>query len=72
MTQQEQNSSPEPASSPKHYKAIIAIGIDGTEEDVQKFTALWATDAERRAHKINDGILGGRLTLLPLPENEVQ
>ena len=57
----------------RHYKAIIAIGVVGEEEDVTRFIALWVADAERRAHRINGVAFEGRLQLLPLPEesNEV-
>lgn len=70
MSEMESNSSSEPASSssPKHYKAIIAIGVIGEEEVVEEFVALWIHDAERRAHRIVDKLFDGRVTLLPLPE----
>lgn len=67
MSEMESSSSSEPGSS-SQYKAIIAIGVIGTEEDVTRFIALWVTDAEKRAHRINDGLFAGRLQLLPLPE----
>lgn len=55
-----------------HYKAIIAIGVMGTVDDVTRFTALWVSDSERRAHRINAVAFDGRLTLLPLPETTVE
>ena len=68
MTTEESSSSDAQASSPHVYKAIIAIGVMGTEEDVTRFTALWIQDSERRAHRINVVAFDGRLQLLPLPE----
>jgi len=50
------------------YKAIIAIGVMGPQEEVVRFTALWIEDSERRAHRINQVAFDGRLQLLPLPE----
>jgi hypothetical protein len=49
------------------YKAIIAIGVMGDEEDVARFTALWIKDSERRAHRIVEK-LNIPVQLLPLPE----
>lgn len=71
MSEMESSSSSEPASSsPKIYKAIIAIGIAGEEEDVTRFVSLWIHDAERRAHRINEKLFAGSLQLLPLPETD--
>jgi hypothetical protein len=69
MAQDESSSLP-PASSAGVYKAIIAIGIMGEQEDVARFVALWITDSEKRAHQINDRVFSGSLVLLPLPEAE--
>lgn len=52
------------------FKAIIAIGVMGEREDVARFTALWITDSERRAHRINQVAFDGKLQLLPLPEGD--
>jgi hypothetical protein len=65
---QDSSSSMPPASDAGHFKAIIAIGIMGEREDVARFTALWITDSERRAHRINEKLFHNRLLLLPLPE----
>lgn len=74
MTDQESNSSempdllsPPSATSAAVYKAIIAIGVSGEEEDVARFVALWIADAEARAHKIVFR-LKIPVILLPLPE----
>lgn len=74
MTTQDSDSSSEHSSpltrlEPRHYKAIIAIGVIGTEEDVTRFIALWIADSEHRAHRINTKLFRDRLTLLPLPED---
>jgi hypothetical protein len=58
----------QPKSNVGLYKAIIAIGVMGGEDDVTRFIALWIADSERRAHRINDKLFQGRLQLLPLPE----
>lgn len=72
MTDQESKSSTEQASpagssEPSIFKAIIAIGVMGEDEDVERFTALWVIDSERRAHRIVEK-LGIPVQLLPLPE----
>jgi len=69
---QDSSSSNPPTSDVGHYKAIIAIGIMGNRDDVARFTALWMTDSERRAHRINQVAFEGRLQLLPLPEVDVE
>lgn len=68
MTDQGETFSLPPGSSAGHFKAIIAIGIMGEREDVARFTALWITDSERRAHRINERVFNNSLVLLPLPE----
>ena len=65
MTEQDSKSSSEPSSQPNVYKAIIAIGVMGDQEDVERFTALWITDCEKRAHKV---AAITKVQLLPLPE----
>jgi hypothetical protein len=70
VTEQESSSSSEPSSSLAVFKAIIAIGVMGTEEDAARFTALWITDSNLRAHRIAEKIMKGRVQLLPLPETE--
>jgi hypothetical protein len=57
------------SEGPGVYKAIIAIGVMGEEEDVARFIALWMMDSERRAHRINHVAFDDRLQLLPLPED---
>jgi hypothetical protein len=42
----------------------------GDREDVARFTALWISDSEKRAHRINELIFHSSLVLLPLPEAE--
>jgi len=66
---QDSDSSPTPASSAGLYKAIIAIGVMGKQEDVERFVALWIIDSEKRAHQINERVFHNTLTLLPLPED---
>ena len=68
MTEEDSSSLPLPASNLHVYKAIIAIGVMGTADDVTRFTALWIADSERRAHRINAIAFDNRLQLLPLPE----
>jgi len=68
VTLEDSNSSDSQASGSHVYKAIIAIGVMGSEEDVTRFTALWIADSERRAHRINAIAFDNRLQLLPLPE----
>jgi hypothetical protein len=65
---QDETFSSQPESTVGHYKCIIAIGVMGEKEDVARFTALWITDSERRAHRINERLFSNRLLLLPLPE----
>jgi hypothetical protein len=65
-------SSTPPESGVGHFKVIIALGVMGEKEDVARFTALWITDSERRAHRINEKIFEGKLQLLPLPEVELE
>lgn len=77
MTEQDSSSSNElsslsPSSADAHvYKAIIAIGVVGTEDDVARFTALWIADSEKRAHQIAN-TFGGLVRVLPLPEDDAQ
>jgi hypothetical protein len=61
---------PASQSDPSVYKAILAIGVMGSQEDVARFTALWITDAERRAQQIAAKLFHGRVQLLPLPESD--
>ena len=68
MTLEDSSSLDSQASGSHVYKAIIAIGVMGSEEDVTRFTALWIADSERRAHRINAIAFDNRLQLLPLPE----
>jgi hypothetical protein len=49
---------------------VIALGVSGEEKDLEEFLELWRADSEIRAHKIADKIMGGRVTILPLPEVE--
>ena len=46
---QDSDSSPTPASGASLFKAIIAIGLMGDQEDVERFVALWIIDSEKRA-----------------------
>lgn len=72
MTDEDSSSYSVQPSDVGHYKAIIAIGLLGSADDVSRFTALWVADSERRAHRINERLFRGRLTLLPLPEVDVE
>lgn len=62
------SSSPQ-ESGPKVYKAIIAIGIMGPSDDVERFVAQWIYQSERLAHRIQQQASFSTITLLPLPED---
>jgi hypothetical protein len=47
---------------------VVAIGVVGSEADLQAFMDLWVADSEVRAHKIADKVMGGRVTILPMEE----
>jgi len=67
VTQEDSSSSAKPASASKVYKAIIALGVAGDAEDVERFTVMWMLEAENRAHELKSTYFP-QLTLLPLPE----
>lgn len=73
MTDQDSTSSSEQesnSSEAKHFKIIIAMGFLGSQDDAERFTALWIADAEARAHRINAKLFKNRIQLLPIPEGE--
>lgn len=79
MTDQELNSSNEPASPSSttvRFTLVAALGITGTVEDCERFRDLMIEDFQRRCAKAADKVFSGRIQLLPLeeslPSGEVQ
>lgn len=77
MTDQESSSSQEPSSppstSPRVFKAIIALGVMGYQDDVLEFISLWVSKSEALAQLMaSRGMFDGKIQLLPIPEDDAE
>jgi hypothetical protein len=72
VSTEESTSSDKPESGPSVFKAIVAIGLMGPQDDVERFVAMWVTQCERRAHLLQSSFPAVNLLPLPEDENEVQ
>jgi hypothetical protein len=47
---------------------VVAVGIEGSRADCERFVELMRADFEHRCHEAAREIMRGRIHILPLPE----